>query len=486
MATPRYKVGDQFVIKNDEEPTHVYNITLHTKPYTVTRAGTGVVGDEIDFINDGGASQVISPVQTIPYINEKETDEMATAKIKVGDKILLTEKLDKDRSFTTEGKEYEVIRLEKPSDPVVIDDRGTERFMRRTEWFTKVPTKRKPAVKKAKVVLPTTTIASHEVIGQDENKKVVELAIEHNLPVLLIGETGTGKTSIVREQSIKLGKQLTRFSITGETTVDEFVGKYELESGATVWKDGVLLDAMKNGKWLVADEINVALPEILFVLHSLLDDDHFITVSNHLGEVVKPHEDFRFFATMNPPEEYAGTKELNKAFQSRFSVVLQVNYPEPEVEVKILVDKAGIEPDHATKMVDVANALRKAKKEDKIFFTCSTRDLLHWADVVAKGLDPNKAFEVAVLNKTGGDAKVITDIYQAIIGDYIAIDTPEVTLTIDWFKQRKVELDKDFADFEARKTEIREEITADIVKQLTSPKAIAAGQSEEITDGIFS
>lgn len=332
------------------------------------------------------------------------------------------------------------------------------------------------------VAVVEKTIAMHEVIGQDENKSVIELAIEHNLPVLLIGETGTGKTSLIREQAINRSKTLTRFSITGETTVDEFVGKYELENGNTVWKDGVLLDAMKSGKWLVADEVNVALPEILFVLHSLLDDDRMVTVSNHLGEVVKPHEDFRFFATMNPPEEYAGTKELNKAFQSRFSIVLQVHYPEPEIEAKILVDKAGIESDEAIRMVDVANGLRKAKKDDKIFYTCSTRDLLHWADVRAKGLDPKDAFKVSVLNKTGQDQAVVADVYKTIIGDYIAIDTPNVTLTIDWFKSESERMKRDFEEFEARKTEIREEITADIVKQLTSPTAV---KPEEITDGVF-
>lgn len=330
----------------------------------------------------------------------------------------------------------------------------------------------------------TTAIAQHEVIGQDENKKVVELALKHNLPVLLIGETGTGKTSLVREQAINQGKELIRFSITGETTVDEFVGKYELEKGETVWKDGVLLDAMKNGKWLVADEINVALPEILFVLHSLLDDDRMITVSNHEGEVVKPHADFRFFATMNPPEEYAGTKELNKAFQSRFSIVLQVHYPEPEVEAKILTDKAGVPAQDAIKMVDVGNALRQAKNDDKIFYTCSTRDLLHWADVVSKGLHPNEAFKVAILNKTGQDHETVTKIYQTIIGDYVKLEKPELTLTIEWFKERAQKIEDDFASFEARKTEIREEITADIVKQLTNPTAHTV-KPEEITDGIF-
>lgn len=411
-------------------------------------------------------------------------DKQELPPIKVGEKIKVRKSYAEQYplEFTT-NKWYGVVYVHIDGNVNVIADNGSEglvrpdAIIRNTMLLSKKQPKEEP-----EVVVDTRKIDTHEVIGQDKNKKFIKLAIEHNLPALLIGDTGTGKTSLIREQAINLGKQLTRFSITGETTVDEFVGKYELEKGETVWKDGVLLDAMKNGKWLVADEVNVALPEILFVLHSLLDDDRMITVSNHLGEVVKPHEDFRFFATMNPPEEYAGTKELNKAFQSRFSIVLQVHYPKPAIETKILVDKAGVSAEDATKMVDVANALRKAKKDDKVFFTCSTRDLLHWADVVAKGVKPNDAFRVAVLNKTGQDAETVAKVYETVLSEYIALESHDLTLTVDWFKSQRTALEADFASFEARKTEIREEITADIIKQLTAGKEV---KPEEITDGVF-
>ena len=414
---------------------------------------------------------------------------------KVGDEVVFKSKEDaefKSERFT-KGTVYTVLEVEGIDIKLTRDD-GVR------WWVVADRVMAKPAAKPKKKAAPKKTAKSKPtpgvdpkftVIGQDENKKFVELAVTNDIPLLLIGETGTGKTSLVREQAIINKKELVRFSITGETTVDEFVGKYELESGETVWKDGILIDAMKTGKWLVADEINVALPEILFVLHSLLDDDKQITVSNHLGEVIKPHKDFRFFATMNPPEEYAGTKELNKAFQSRFSIVLTVHYPAPEIETRILVDKAGIIEADAVRMVDVANALREAKKQDKIFYTCSTRDLLHWADVYSKGIDANDAFKVAVLNKTGQDHTAITDIYKTIIGDYVALDTPDVTLTVEWFKAQKKALVAERDAFEANKTKVREEITADIVKKLTGTATEVISTKEldvptkEATDGIF-
>ncbi len=99
--------------------------------------------------------------------------------------------------------------------------------------------------------------------------ELLEKAVEAKLPVLLIGETGTGKTHAVKTLASKNGKKYTRIGLTGETSVDEFVGRIGLKSGETHWQDGVLLQAMKKGHYLLIDEVNAALPEILFVLHQL-------------------------------------------------------------------------------------------------------------------------------------------------------------------------------------------------------------------------
>lgn len=389
---------------------------------------------------------------------------MAALDLKVGDKLKVRKSYAKQypKEFT-EGKEY-VVKHVGPAGYSVEGDNGNDSYVMTT---MALPVKAKRAPKVKPVAVPEGKIGEHEIIGQDDNKKILQVGIAKDLPVLLVGETGTGKTTIIREQALALGRKLTRFSITGETTVDEFVGKYELEAGKTVWRDGILLDAMKNGKWLVADEVNVALPEILFVLHSLLDDDKMVTVAQHGGEVVKPHKDFRFFATMNPTDEYAGTKELNKAFQSRFSIVLNLEYPPAVVEAKIIADKTGVPLDTATKMADVAVALRKAKKDEKIFYTCSTRDLLHWGQL-ASDLDMDDAFRVAILNKSNGDAEAMVEIHNHILKRYIKLEKSELKLTVDWFEKQSQGIIDERKAFEAEKEKIRQEITQEIITKLTS------------------
>lgn len=290
-----------------------------------------------------------------------------------------------------------------------------------------------------------------KIIGQKKIYSLLEVAADHNLPALIIGDTGTGKTSIIQDIANCRDQEWRRFNLTGDTTVDEFVGKYTLAAGATVWEDGILLQAMKAGHWLIVDEINVALPEVLFALHSLLDDDRFVVVAGHNGEVVRPHEDFRFFATMNPVEEYAGTKELNKAFQSRFNIVLEMEYPPKKDEIAIVEQHTALDKLSIAKMVDVATAIRALKKGEKVFYTCSTRDLIHWAKMT-KLTDMETGFTVAVLHKGMSDRKALVQTYDKVVARYNALDKSLVdeSLTVDWIEKKMEEIANHETTFETR------------------------------------
>ena len=153
-------------------------------------------------------------------------------------------------------------------------------------------------------------------------------AVASNLPALLIGETGVGKTMSVRYLASKTNNGLRRVNLNGATTVDEFLGKLLINEQGTYWVNGVLVDAMLAGDWILLDEINACLPEIAFSLHSLLDDDRMVVLMEYDGRIVRPHPNFRLFASMNPSEEgrYGGTKTLNEALLDRFPVVIRMEY----------------------------------------------------------------------------------------------------------------------------------------------------------------
>lgn len=242
-------------------------------------------------------------------------------------------------------------------------------------------------------------------------RHALERAIEMDMPVLMVGDTGTGKTSFIRELAREHGTELIRLNLTGQTGVDELVGKYLIRAkelldpvtkelkvvSETYWINGPLIEAMESGKWIVFDEVNMGLPEILAKLHSLLDDDKKIFLPEKDSAVIRPHKNFRLFGAMNPSDEYAGTKELNKAFLSRFPVILNVDYSDNELD--ILIDRTNIDEKTASHLVLFAQEIRSGKQKDNLTYTCSTRDLIYCCQLIVGGIAPTDAIQYSLINK---------------------------------------------------------------------------------------
>lgn len=286
--------------------------------------------------------------------------------------------------------------------------------------------------------MTTTEVKKEKIVYIDKDKReTVEKCIEIDSPVLLIGETGLGKTTIIREIAKTKKKNLVRVSLNGSTSTEEILGKWLAKSGSTFWQDGVLVQAMKNGDWIVFDEINAALTEVLFILHSLLDDDRSITIVEKDNELLKPHKDFRFFATMNPSEEYSGTKEMNKALISRFTAVIYISVPSFETEVSILKDE-GCDDTTATMLVKIAEQLRKKKEDEEIYYFCSTRDLLHAFHLQRAGIDIKNAIAYAIFGKMSrGEAVICKGVFDStsVPGKTFA----QVVAEIETFKKKAIE-----------------------------------------------
>lgn len=230
----------------------------------------------------------------------------------------------------------------------------------------------------------------------------VKACIQADESVLLIGETGLGKTTLIKALADEQKKNLVRVSVNGSTSADEILGKWGAKEGSTFWNDGILIQAMKRGDWIVFDEINAALPEVMFALHSLLDDDRRVTLIEKDGEVIRPEEGFRFFGTMNPSDDYAGTKDMNMAFMSRFAGVFYIEPYEMTKEIEIL-ESHKVSRGTAEKLVSLANGLRDMKKTGTILYFCSTRDIVQAGKLTEKGLEIKIAVQGAILNKMTKD-----------------------------------------------------------------------------------
>ncbi len=238
-------------------------------------------------------------------------------------------------------------------------------------------------------------------------------AVSRNLPTLLIGETGVGKTLAVRYLAWKTRNGLRRLNLNGATTVDEFLGKMLINEQGTYWVNGVLVDCMLAGDWILLDEINACLPEIAFCLHSLLDDDRMVVLMEYDGRIVRPHPGFRLFASMNPSEEgrYGGTKTLNEALLDRFPVVMRMDYLTENEEVQaVMAQSANPDEELVRRMVRAANDVRAAIRNEKAFGSFSTRRVIDWARM-SLVYGPRESARYTVLSKlTSYDAETVEDV----------------------------------------------------------------------------
>jgi cobaltochelatase CobS len=214
-----------------------------------------------------------------------------------------------------------------------------------------------------------------------------------NKSILLTGHAGVGKSSVFQQIASRIGQPVLRANLNGQMSVSELVGTWTVKSGETVWVDGVLTTAMRNGYWLVLDEIDCGDAEILASLNTVLepldpdspfDTPRYLTLKEKGHEVVQSHENFRIVATANSVGEmqvyrhlYQGTRPMNDAFLDRFRVYV-MSYPSEADEAQILTrtfTSAGLHPSLALKLVQTANLVRDGFVRQEIRSTFSIRRL---------------------------------------------------------------------------------------------------------------
>lgn len=146
------------------------------------------------------------------------------------------------------------------------------------------------------------------------------------------------------------------------------------------WVDGLLTKAVKYGWAFVADEINAGEADALMPLNGLTEDrnSRYLTIEEK-GEVIEPHERFRFLATRNPVG-YAGTADMNSALESR-AYIIQYDYHEAEALEEIIKNKTDIENNTDSSsigsLVNLAQAIRQQEQKGTQYVTkISTRDLI--------------------------------------------------------------------------------------------------------------
>lgn len=211
---------------------------------------------------------------------------------------------------------------------------------------------------------------------------LVRATTSSRFPVLIQGPTSAGKTSMIEYLANITGHKFVRINNHEHTDLQEYLGTYVSDSsGKMVFKEGVLVEAIRNGYWIVLDELNLAPTDILEALNRLLDDNRELFIPE-TQQVVHPHADFMLFATQNPPGLYGGRKILSRAFRNRFLELHFDDIPQDELEI-ILKERCKIAPSFGKRIVEVYKQLTVQRQSTRLFEQknsfATLRDLFRWA-----------------------------------------------------------------------------------------------------------
>ena len=249
---------------------------------------------------------------------------------------------------------------------------------------------------------------------------IVEDIVE-NRRVMLIGHTGAGKTSLIEQVAARSRHGVLRSNMNGQTTVGDFVGFWTVKGGETLWVDGVLPTAMREGLWLIVDEIDFAEPSILAALTAVLEPHGHLVLKEKGNEIVAPHPAFRLFATANAVGAmsqfrhlYQGANLMNEAFLDRWRVYL-LDYLSAAEEADVLMRTLApaMTRTLAVTLAAIAADCRAAFAREDLTSAFSTRRLLDWAELMLRTGDPERAAGPAIYAKVSPeDAALIRGIVR--------------------------------------------------------------------------
>ena len=181
----------------------------------------------------------------------------------------------------------------------------------------------------------------------------MKIAIQSQKPLVIGGEMGYGKSSIVESIAHKMSIPLLELACEGGLRPSDILGSNRIIDGQTVFQYGILPLAMKKGYWLLLDDVSNLDPGLSSIFFSVLTDrtltimDNIVEDEGRVGpEVIRAHERFRVFATANAigktqatSKIYRGNKKQNKAFLDRFDLV----FIEPKFTINELIGTVNFE-----------------------------------------------------------------------------------------------------------------------------------------------
>ena len=245
-------------------------------------------------------------------------------------------------------------------------------------------------------------------VGNED--KVFAAAHRQGLPILLKGPTGCGKTRFVESMAHDLQRPLITVACHDDLTAADLVGRYLLEGGDTVWKDGPLTRAVREGAICYLDEIVEARQDTTVVLHPLGDHRRQLPI-DRLGVTLDAAPGFTLVVSYNPGYQSV-LKDLKDSTRQRM-VAIELDFPPPDVEEKVVAHEAGVDHETAAQLVQLGQVIRRLEHAG-LREVASTRVLVAAGLLAGDGLDLRDAARAAIAGPLTDDPVVSAGLVQMI------------------------------------------------------------------------
>lgn len=247
-------------------------------------------------------------------------------------------------------------------------------------------------------------------LAQGSEEEIFRRCHEQKLAVMLKGPTGCGKTRFVEAMAHRLGRQLIAVACHDDLSASDLVGRFLIKGGATVWQDGPLARAVREGAICYLDEVVEARQDTVVVIHSLTDHRRTLSIDK-TGEVLVAPPDFQLVISYNPGYQNV-LKDLKPSTRQRF-VSLEFGLPPPEHEVEIVCHESGIDRATARSLVELAQRIR-ALENRGLAEVPSTRLLVATARLIAAGISPKEACQVGLILPLTDDAGLLASLRDLV------------------------------------------------------------------------
>ena len=233
-------------------------------------------------------------------------------------------------------------------------------------------------------------------------RELFEHAYRNQLPLLLKGPTGCGKTRFVAHMAARLGRPLYTVSCHDDLTAADLTGRYLLKGGDTVWVDGPLTRAVREGAICYLDEVVEARKDVTVVLHPVTDDRRMLPLER-TGERVEAPPEFMLVVSYNPGYHNV-LKTLKPSTRQRF-VAIEFDYPRRELEADIIAHESGVALELALELARIGEKVRNLR-DHGLDEGVSTRLLIYAGQLMTQGIPAHRACQLAI-------TKAITDDLEA-------------------------------------------------------------------------